>query len=136
MCVDASLWATYQSGVLSNCGDTLNHCVQVVGYNSKENYYLVRNSWGENWGDEGYIKIKAGSNTCGIAEEAIYTDVSKVKSVVEDGPVVSVPSDGDVTKPVKPSDAPVGGDDNKPVKPAGKLSPPPLPSPLFSPSAL
>ena len=107
---------------MSSCGNALNHCVQVVGYNSKENYYLVRNSWGENWGDEGYIKVKAGANTCGIAEEAIYTDVSKVKSVVEDGPVVpepDKPSDGDVTKPVKPSDEPEDGDDKKPVKPAG-----------------
>jgi hypothetical protein len=51
----------------SNCGEGLNHGVLLVG--QKENYYIIKNSWGEKWGEEGYIRmvIGEGSGTCGIA---------------------------------------------------------------------
>jgi C1A family cysteine protease len=77
ICVDASEWNTYTKGVVTSCGDDLDHCVQIAGYNAESNYWIVRNQWGSNWGYDGYIYISAGSNTCGIAEQAIYT---KVKS--------------------------------------------------------
>merc|ERR1711896_43050 len=63
------LWQTYQGGIVtasSGCGTQLDHNVQVTGYNSEGNYYIVRNSWGE----DGFIYVEAGSNVCGIAEEA------------------------------------------------------------------
>ena len=52
--------------MLSQCGYTPNHCVQVVGVDTKEGYYKIRNSWGESWGDDGYIYLTTGRNTCGI----------------------------------------------------------------------
>lgn len=64
----------YKSGVYSDeeCGNKLDHGVLAVGY-GRENgtdYFLVRNSWGAKWGDEGYIKLAQVSETvngtCGI----------------------------------------------------------------------
>lgn len=65
----------YTSGVFDGeCGTNLDHGVVLVGY-GKENgldYWLIRNSWGDDWGDEGYIKIRRGTNQCGIALQASY----------------------------------------------------------------
>ena len=64
----------YSSGILNakNCGTDLDHAVTAVGYgaDSKGNqYYIVRNSWGADWGEDGYIRVAAGqdgSGVCGI----------------------------------------------------------------------
>lgn len=53
-------WQFYSSGILSKCGNTLNHAVQVIGYSSFSNgttFYLVKNSWGSSWGEGGKIRI-------------------------------------------------------------------------------
>merc|ERR1712151_1132069 len=61
--VAASPWAFYGGGVFNNCGYDgnvdLNHGVTLDGYGEEDGkmYWLVRNSWGEEWGEEGYIKI-------------------------------------------------------------------------------
>ena len=66
--------------VHENCGNDLNHAVTVVGYNEedKENpYWIVRNSWGDDWGDGGYVKIAIvpGEGVCGIQIEPTYPNV-------------------------------------------------------------
>jgi len=77
ICVDASNWQDYQSGVMSweDCGwiNVLDHCVQLVGYNSADssnNYWVVRNSWNTDWGIEGYIWLEMWRDTCGLTHEA------------------------------------------------------------------
>lgn len=66
----------YKSGVVDTdtCGTQLDHGVAIIGYGNGfgKDYWIVRNSWGEGWGDEGYIKIARGKNMCGIEEEATY----------------------------------------------------------------
>jgi C1A family cysteine protease len=62
----------YKSGVLNNtnCGVNTDHDVLAVGYGVEngENYWLVKNSWGTSWGENGFIKIAAveGEGICGI----------------------------------------------------------------------
>ncbi len=63
-------------GVLTkNCGNSLDHCVQLVGYGTDAgtNYWSVRNSWGVSWGEVGYIRVERDKNLCGIADEPTST---------------------------------------------------------------
>ncbi|XP_065856664.1 senescence-specific cysteine protease SAG39-like [Euphorbia lathyris] len=69
----------YSSGVFTgSCGTELDHGVTTVGYGSSSgmNYWLVKNSWGSQWGEEGYIRmqkdIDAKEGLCGIAMQASY----------------------------------------------------------------
>ena len=60
----------YDSGIFNDwsCGDHVHHGVLAVGYGTDystgQDYWLVKNSWGTNWGENGYVRIKMG--TCGI----------------------------------------------------------------------
>ncbi|KAK4756882.1 hypothetical protein SAY87_007009 [Trapa incisa] len=73
----------YKSGVYTSatCGNTptdVNHAVLAVGYGIEigVSYWLIKNSWGENWGDKGYFKMELGKNMCGIATCASYPVVA------------------------------------------------------------
>lgn len=67
----------YSSGIFSyqKCGNKLDHGVLVVGYGTENNqdYWIIKNSWGSNWGENGYIRIARNTNLdgglCGISLE-------------------------------------------------------------------
>ena len=67
-----SRFSYYGGGVLSGCSKRgkydVNHAVTVVGYGTEKGipYWLIKNSWGNWWGDNGFIKVKRGSMACGI----------------------------------------------------------------------
>jgi len=74
VCVDASSWSSYTSGIMSVCGQSVDHCVQAVGVDTGSNgYWKVRNSWGTSWGEGGYIQLAYGKNTCDITNDPTYT---------------------------------------------------------------
>jgi len=76
ICVDARYWQDYQSGVMTEwqCDwiVQLDHCVQAVGYDTTAStpFWIVRNSWGADWGENGYIRLEYGTNTCGLTQES------------------------------------------------------------------
>ena len=65
-----SAFQMYSSGILdsSSCDGELDHWVLIVGYGA--DYFIVKNSWGFNWGENGYARLSTiASNsygTCGI----------------------------------------------------------------------
>jgi cathepsin F len=71
VCVDASSWQDYQGGVLTQCGSDVDHCVQLTGYsgyNQQGAYWIVRNSWGSDWGQNGFIWVEIGQDLCAIGD--------------------------------------------------------------------
>jgi hypothetical protein len=73
----SSVFQTYKSGVVTTgCKTATNHAIVIVGYSTvtSPNYYIVRNSWGSGWGDNGYIKIgmATGAGICGINQRVGY----------------------------------------------------------------
>ena len=72
----------YKSGIYNDpeCGTKLDHGVLVVGYGTdyelNMDYWIIKNSWGKDWGENGYIKIQRNINDerglCGIAMNPSY----------------------------------------------------------------
>lgn len=58
----------YKSGIFDSttCDPIeLDHAIVIVGYTSDA--YIVKNSWGMDWGENGYFRVARNKNTCGIA---------------------------------------------------------------------
>lgn len=82
--IDASSWdfQAYSSGIYDKGSDcfvfNINHGVCCVGYGTENgvDYWIVRNSWGTNWGEDGFVRMIRGINICGIASRAysVYYD--------------------------------------------------------------
>ena len=74
----------YRSGIFSDpeCtgSDRPNHAIALVGYGvdaKGRNYFILRNSWSENWGEKGYMRISQTNNMCGISSYVSYPILSK-----------------------------------------------------------
>ena len=73
----------YKGGIFAGCpaGETkTDHAILVVGYGSENglDYWLIKNSWGPDWGEGGYIRMKRGVNMCGIGKSMAAVSCEKV----------------------------------------------------------
>lgn len=68
------------TGGSPSCGNSINHAVLLVGYdtdpNTGQDYWIVKNSWGSGWGERGYTRMARGSNVCGLANFPIFPTVA------------------------------------------------------------
>ena len=78
---DTRYFQFYAEGILDSleCGTKLDHGVLIVGYGEDDGkkYWLVKNSWSSNWGEEGYVKIartdsRNNEGICGIAMQPSF----------------------------------------------------------------
>merc|ERR1711918_74516 len=74
----------YSSGVANPSGckngidqNRLDHAVLLVGFGTEggQDYWKIKNSWGADWGENGYYRVVRGENKCGLAEDAVHSVV-------------------------------------------------------------
>ena len=68
--IDADYMQSYTSGVYDStqCTTTINHAVVIVGWGTQNgvDYWIVKNSWGTLWGEQGYVRMKRGKTNGGL----------------------------------------------------------------------
>lgn len=75
---------SYRSGIYTDsrglCGPSTynNHAVLLVGYGTENgvDFWLLKNSWGTGWGENGFFRMARGRNLCGVAREANYPELA------------------------------------------------------------
>ena len=59
----------------------LDHAVLAVGYGVQDGleYWVIKNSWGEAWGEDGYYRMVKGVNHCGVANFVVHSTVKAIE---------------------------------------------------------
>jgi KDEL-tailed cysteine endopeptidase len=80
--VDAAAIVEYRGGIFEGpCGTTINHEMALVGYGTDagRDYWILQNSWGSKWGEDGYMRLSRDvpanepAGLCGILSAATHT---------------------------------------------------------------
>jgi len=83
--VNADSLQYYSGGIVDadSCDPTeLDHAVLLVGYGSEDgqDYWIIKNSWGSSWGEQGYFRLARGSGACGVNQEVVTAFVQNPKA--------------------------------------------------------
>jgi len=80
----------YGGGIFAGCAENCqqNHAITVVGYGNSggQNYWLIKNSWGEDWGENGFMRLERDTGMCGIGEHLAVTKCGSNGSTSTDPP--------------------------------------------------
>lgn len=74
--IDAAPILKYTGGISSLAGEQVDHVISVVGWGkdaaTDKQYWIVRNSWGEYWGEMGYIRVEKGNNALQLETQCAW----------------------------------------------------------------
>jgi len=81
--INATPFQTYTSGIIdedaNDCDPTeLDHGVTIVGYGTNSSqipYWIIKNSWGADWGEQGYVRVRRGTGCCGVNTHVLSSTV-------------------------------------------------------------
>lgn len=77
---NSTAFENYEGGIIkeTTLSPKVNHYVEIVGSGSEGgvNYWIGRNFWGTSWGEEGFFRIKRGSNTLGVEKRCFWANIA------------------------------------------------------------